>query len=669
MSDNEDLTLKASSQDDDDPSFLDKAKSVAKGAAKTLGHVVETVGDKIEDLTDHIGEALGADTNDADSGTGGSGGSGGTGSGGSGGTGSGGSGGTGSGGSGGTGSGGSGGSGTGGTGGSGSTGGTGGSGGSPGSTSGGTSMSDYPIQFRDIAEREAAAAAAPAGSVSVFKLFSGDAGTTTTTTTTTELKDPLFRAVSQFLDRVGFDRVTHTGGRFPKGTLNSITEDESAAAALMGLMMADNVTRPELESFAGALTTALTEYTTHLDLFAAVLRPLALEGLTTVAGTQLCVVRAEHWATVVRLLRQDRVRADDPQLGLKVRAALANQVVTPETALPSSIDISLPDLETQVDVEIVADNIRATQAIHYAAMLEEWRFFQVADKLVELFQHGLLPLGRGRAGDRLYGYWKKSVNRITEYERRTIFARTFGLPGGDPGVQNPNGEFHNLFLRFVAAVSSYVRQQTVDSLLRAGVPLRVSAEQVRKAGRDLAANLSLHGYGMAHFAATELQGQIRDVLDILNEPEIRAAYGARDFAQVIDQVSALELGGARNGVRYRTMATSGAVIIRWLAENSARLSSFGSASFLGDTGGGSGTNPLENPSDAQLVEAVESYLAVTGTPEDRVEEYSQPSEGPVQTSRPIAIPQAARDLLESVGVSAGYGGNGGGYGASSPRRW
>jgi len=661
MSDNEDLTLKAASQDDDDPSLLDKAKAVAKGAAKTLGHVVETVGDKIEDATDAIGKALGADPNDAVASGGGT--SSGDGSGGSG---SGGSGGTGSGGSGGTGSGGSGGSGTGGTGGSGSTGGTGGAGGSP-TTSGGTSMSDYPIQFRDIAEREAAAAAAPAGAVSVFKLFSGDAGTTSTTTTT-ELKDPLFRAVSEFLDRVGFDRVQHHEGRFPKGTLTSISEDESAAAALMGLMMADNVTRPELESFAGALTTALTEYTTHLELFRAVLRPLALEGLTTMAGTQVCVVRAEHWATVVRLLRQDRIRADDPQLGLKVRAALANQVVTPETALPSSIDIKLPDLETQVDVEIVADNIRATQAIHYAAMLEEWRFFQVADKLVELFQHGLLPLGRGRAGDRLYGYWKKSVNRITEYERRTIFARTFGLPGGDPGVQNPNGEFHNLFLRFIAAVSSYVRQQTVDSLLRAGVPHRVSAEHVRKAGRDLAANLSLHGYGMAHFAATELQGQIRDVLDILNEPEIRAAYGARDFAQVIDQVSALELGGARNGVRYRTMATSGAVIIRWLAENSARLSSFGS-SFLSDTGGGLGRNPLEDPSDAQLVEAVEAYLAVTGTPEDRVEEYAQPSEGPVQTSRPIAIPQAARDLLESVGVSAGYGGNGGGYGASSPRRW
>lgn len=521
---------------------------------------------------------------------------------------------------------------------------------------------DFPIQFRDIAERESASS----GTVAVFKVVGGTAGAATTS----ELRDPLFNRVATFLDRVGYEKVTHVDGRFTTvGTLTGINEEERAAAAIMGLLMADNA-RPELESFASALTHALTEYTSNLELFQAALTPLALEGLTTVGKDPVYVVRAEHWATVVRLLRDERVRHDDPQLGLKVRAALANQVVTPETALPSSIDIKLPELETQVDVEIVADNIRATQAIHYAAMLEEWRFFQVADKLVELFQQGLLPLGRGRAGDRLYGYWKKSVNRITEYERRNIFARTFGLPGGDATIQNPNREFHDLFLRFVSAVSAYVRQYTVDSLLRSTLPMRVSAEQVRKAGRDLAANLSLHGYGMAHFAATEMQGQIRDVLDILNEPEIRAAYGARDFSQVIDQVSALELGGARNGIRYRTMAHSGAVIIRWLAENSARLSSGFGASFLNVGADGHisapGASALENPSDQQLVEAVESYLAVTGTPDDRVEEYSQPSEGPVQTSRPIAIPQAARDLLESVGVSAGYGGNGGGY---APRRW
>ena len=45
------------------------------------------------------------------------------------------------------------------------------------------------------------------------------------------------------------------------------------------------------------------------------------------------------------------------------------------------------------------------------------------------------------------------------------------------------------------------------------------------------------------------------------------AYGARDMWQVIDQVATLELGGARNSARYRTLATCGAIITTWLAKN------------------------------------------------------------------------------------------------------
>jgi hypothetical protein len=188
----------------------------------------------------------------------------------------------------------------------------------------------------------------------------------------------------------------------------------------------------------------------------------------------------------------------------------------------------------------------------------------------------------------------------------------------------------------------------------------VSAEQVRKSGRDLAANLSLHGYGIAYFAATELQAQINDIIALLSDPEIKAAYGARDIWQVIEQVSIYELGGAKNTVRYRTMATAGAIIIRWLADHTDRLTgSFGDPvldieQIRRPTLRASGVRATDKPTDRDLVDACEQWLAVTGTPDQRVEEYSQPAEAPNTTSRPVQIPQAARDLLESVGVQASY---------------
>ena len=71
------------------------------------------------------------------------------------------------------------------------------------------------------------------------------------------------------------------------------------------------------------------------------------------------------------------------------------------------------------------------------------------------------------------------------------------------------------------------------------------ASEVRKAARDLAANLSLHGYGWANFMATELRQQIKDATELLSDKQIQSAFGARDMWQVIDQVAMQELGGFR----------------------------------------------------------------------------------------------------------------------------
>ena len=60
--------------------------------------------------------------------------------------------------------------------------------------------------------------------------------------------------------------------------------------------------------------------------------------------------------------------------------------------------VELPDLESQTDVEIVKENLHAAQAIYFAYQLEEMRLFQVVERIVELFQQGQLPLGRGNAG-------------------------------------------------------------------------------------------------------------------------------------------------------------------------------------------------------------------------------------------------------------------------------
>lgn len=199
---------------------------------------------------------------------------------------------------------------------------------------------------------------------------------------------------------------------------------------------------------------------------------------------------------------------------------------------------------------IVAENLRAMGPVMVAAMFEELKAFQVADKLVELFRAGLLPI-QGSAGEKLLAYWREGANRLSEAERRDLYAPGLDIPGGEPaGIGNR--DFDALWLRFVSAVSAAPRRQA---------PLR-------KAARDLIGNLSQHRFGPA---ARRLRADVDAVDRLLREPDIQRAYGARDMWQLIDRVATDQLGGARNTARHRRLAKDGATIVAWLAANLPRI--------------------------------------------------------------------------------------------------
>jgi hypothetical protein len=483
-------------------------------------------------------------------------------------------------------------------------------------------------------------------------------------------------------------------GVSPAQTLGRV---EQEIAAVCGLLQIDNATVPTQTRFTRRITEAQGEYRENQALFDAAfnkfshnfqvtLRSQIAKGLVdpgilgcvnpggSIAGRKnagcdedkaapastdlVSALSARALAAVVRRLAQDGISANDPWIASRLENAFDTLSGAVSGRPPSAMEIMLPDLEESVDVEIVKENLHAVQAIYFAYTLEEMRLFQVVERIVELFRQGLLPLGRGKVGDYLFSYYKRASERITEAERRDLYMRVFGAPGGNPAGQDPNRDFNELWLRFVSAVSTFARQLTVERMLRNSVPLAVSQEQVRKAGRDLGANLSRNGYGIAYFAATELQQSILEFRDVLQDPELRNAFGARDMWQVIDQVNVNYLGGARNTHRYRTQSRAGAVIIRWIANNTTRLSNLGGQVLAMDQivdpvarATHTSNNPTVDPTDWDLVNACEQWLAVGGVQESSIEQYSQPIESPVITSRPIDMPQMARDVLNGAGIS------------------
>ena len=257
--------------------------------------------------------------------------------------------------------------------------------------------------------------------------------------------------------------------------------------------------------------------------------------------------------------------------------------------------VDLPDLEVSADDQIVEENIRLMGPLIVSAMFDQLKVYAVVDKIVEHFLAGQLPIGPGGIGRELHDYYKDRSERLSERERRALYARGLGAVGGESN-STANDEFAELWLRFVSTVSAYVREREVDQVLQQPPPLGVSDEQLRQAARDLASTLSIRGSGVAHAAVHGLQHQMNFAVRLLSAAEITSTFGVRDMWQVIDRVAQTELGGARNSSRYRALARAGAIITAWLAN---RTSAVGSA---------------EAPSDGDLIDAVERWLSETGTP-------------------------------------------------------
>ena len=341
------------------------------------------------------------------------------------------------------------------------------------------------------------------------------------------------------------------------------------------------------------------------------------------------VIFAQQLANVVRQLVALGVSADDPQLYVKFKSVFATVVGGSVAPRPAQVDLdNLPDLDDNVVADIVPPNLMALRTLYYCAQLEDLKLFAVADKVAEQFRSQSIPVSRSAGSEAIYLYYKDAINRLTEYDRRGIYARCFGFAQGAVDEPTPNREFSDLWIRFLSSVSILTREEA------ATIRKALTGQQVFKNARDLAVNLSLHGYGISHFAAVELRDHIDRIIKMLRYPDVLQAYGVNDVWQLVERVSDLYLGGAVNSVRQRTLAKSGAAIIEYLAGNYTAL--------INPTGS------LDISSDDEIVKHVERWLAVTGTDDNAIDKYSASVAVSQQPTIPNMSLQSVQDALAAL---------------------
>ncbi len=181
--------------------------------------------------------------------------------------------------------------------------------------------------------------------------------------------------------------------------------------------------------------------------------------------------------------------------------------------------------------------LEAAAALYSGSQLEQLDPFALVDRLVELWMRGGVATGATSSSSRrLDAFWLHRAERIDAEERRELYARVF------------DEEFDERFVALAAALS----QSDAAARDRAG-----DVRRVLNAAVDESVLLT----------APLLIAHLREALEILDDPEIRNSYGARDIWQLVDTLARLELGREFDVVRARTTAAAGTLIIGWLAED------------------------------------------------------------------------------------------------------
>lgn len=235
----------------------------------------------------------------------------------------------------------------------------------------------------------------------------------------------------------------------------------------------------------------------------------------------------------------------------------------------------LPELDPTSDGDIIPANMIAVGRLYGAYEFERLGLIKAIDRVVELWRAGVITVANDSGGQLLNEYYWSREDRHTTSVRLMTFGKCFGAQGVETSKDAaPNKDFEMLMRRFLTNVAQLRRLQEQQAVIsNPGESKTLASENVRKTARELAANVSLYGWGAAHFDAQRIDAHIAYAFKIAEDAQIQKAFAATTPWQVVERVSQQEFGTTPNIVKHHTMAQAGRRIIEILANNPAALTS------------------------------------------------------------------------------------------------
>ncbi|MBC9177053.1 hypothetical protein [Pseudoroseomonas ludipueritiae] len=232
--------------------------------------------------------------------------------------------------------------------------------------------------------------------------------------------------------------------------------------------------------------------------------------------------------------------------------------------------ISWPEIAADFDDSIIPAQIQAAAELYFVYQHERMGVFRVVDLLRRLFHEGRMKVHRGPGARGLYLLDKWQPLRYEPRDRLAAYMRVFnyGRAPRPPGaIVNVN--FHFQLVALMTALAQYFRDLTISEVIKGSPALDQrpfgTLAVVQRLGTDLRYALDRASYGNVMALAMEASVYLKQILEILDAPDIKKSFDARTKWDVVEAVLNQRMGGARELSQRAKMAEAGRAVLLWVS--------------------------------------------------------------------------------------------------------
>jgi hypothetical protein len=228
-------------------------------------------------------------------------------------------------------------------------------------------------------------------------------------------------------------------------------------------------------------------------------------------------------------------------------------------------EMAYPYVKPDFDDSIVPSQLHAAAELYFIYQYERSRVFQTVDVLLQLFQLGKLYIQRGPGARGLYLLEKWQPLRYKRRDREIAYRRAFNYgASATPAGAVVNRNFHRQLVGFMVALAQYFRDLLIGEVIRGGQTIEQrpfgSVATVQRHALDRAT------YGNIYALTVETGHYLKQVLALLDAPDIKKAFDANTKWNVVEIVSQRYLGGMAEISQRAKMAESGRRILQFIAD-------------------------------------------------------------------------------------------------------